>query len=94
MGEITNLSEIMKKKHEEENKTVKLGDDKTVIVPEKETNTDFAFGDDDSVKTNQGTGFNFPNGVGSGLSREQLEELKRQAIQEDLSKKTSNGPKL
>ena len=94
MGKITNLSEIMKKKQEKENKEVKIGDDKTVIVPEEAPKTDFVFGDEPSGISKQGPGFTFPDGVGSGLTKEQLEELKKQAIEEDINTKKGNGPKL
>ena len=94
MSEITNLSEIMKKKQEQENKEVKFGDEKTSVTPEETPKADFVFGDEPSGISKQGPGFTFPDGVGSGLTKEQLEELKKQAIEEDLSKKTGNGPKL
>ena len=94
MGEITNLSDIMKKKREEENKEVKFGDNTQVATPEEAPNADFVFGDEPSGISKQGSGFTFPEGVGSGLSREQLEELKKQAIEEDLKNKKGNGPKL
>ena len=94
MGEITNLSDIMKKKREEENKEVKFGDDTQVATPEEVPKNDFVFGDEPSGISKKGPGFTFPEGVGSGLSKEQLEELKKQAIDGNLSNKNGSGPKL
>ena len=94
MAEFTNLSKIMEEKKQEEEKEVKFGDNTPVETPEEVPKADFVFGDEPSGISKQGPGFIFPEGVGPGLSREQLEELKKQAIEENLSNKKSNGPKL
>lgn len=90
MAEFTNLSKIMEEKKKEEAKEVKFGDEKTSVTPEEAPEADFAFGDEPSGISKQGTGFTFPEGIGSGLTREQLEELKKQAI--DASN-NGTGPK-
>lgn len=92
MSEITNLSEIMKKKQEQENKEVKFGDEKSSVTPEETPKADFVFGDEPSGISKQGPGFTFPDGVGSGLTKEQLEELKKQAI--DASNNGTEPKKL
>ena len=89
MAEFTNLSKIMEEKKKEEAKEVKFGEES--VPAQEKPPVDFSFDDNDAeVKTNQGSGFTFPNGVGSRLSREQLEELKQQAI--DTSN-NGTGPK-
>ena len=90
MAEFTNLSKIMEEKKIQEEKDVKFGDEKTSVTLEEAPKADFAFGDEPSGISKQGTGFTFPEGVGQGLSSEQLQELRLKA----LAEKAKKGPKL
>ena len=53
---------------------------------------DFSFDDNDVVESKHGSGYTFPEGVGQGLSSEQLQELRLKALAEKAKK--NNGPKL
>ena len=88
MAEFTNLSKIMEEKKQEEAKEVKFGEES--VPAQEKPPVDFSFDDNDVVKAGQGAGFNFPEGVGPGLSKEQLQELRLKALAEQAKK----GPKL
>lgn len=88
MAEFTNLSKIMEEKKKEEAKEVKFGEES--VPAQEKPPVDFSFDDNDVVKAEKGSGFNFPEGVGPGLSKEQLQELRLKALADQAKK----GPKL
>lgn len=90
MAEFTNLSKIMEEKKKEEAKEVKFGEES--VPAQEKPPVDFSFDDNDVVESKHGSGYTFPEGVGQGLSSEQLQELRLKALAEKAKK--NNGPKL